>query len=246
MRGTLLVLLFVARAAFANDTCGVMVPYMNTYISFVGMESGCTPASASTCLQGEMIQFSVGTFGYSFLCAAHRFEWDFGDGVTSNASSVNHMFPADGGYDVSVRISTQNQSVVLTQRIYARGVAQPARPPRRRAVGPMKGCPVMKPDINVFIQYTGAHTQCSPVAQTPCRPGEVVQFRAASFGYQFTCSPHQFFWYFGDGTTGQGAQPSHVYTASGFYMVTLSILNEKQAVVVTQKVLAAAFTSDMQ
>jgi PKD repeat protein len=51
----------------------------------------------------------------------------------------------------------------------------------------------------------------------PISPNQVVQFAAVANGAQ----PVVYDWNFGDGTTGSGTNPSHVYAAPGTYVVTV-------------------------
>jgi PKD repeat protein len=57
---------------------------------------------------------------------------------------------------------------------------------------------------------------------TTVNEGSTVQFDASS-SQSLDGDPLTFTWNFGDGTTGTGAQPTHVYTDEGVYTATVSV-----------------------
>lgn len=72
------------------DACPQLGP-ANTYI-----RSECP---SSTCA------FTVETLGASLGCSTQMFQWDFGDGTTSNQLAVSHTYKSAGTYNVSVTVS---------------------------------------------------------------------------------------------------------------------------------------------
>ena len=82
------------------------------------------------------IAFTVGTWGANFSCRAYTFQWDFGDGTTSNQFTPTHTYGAVGIYAVSVTVSSvdsctlQPESFTLKQTVT---VTQADRPQRRRS-----------------------------------------------------------------------------------------------------------------
>jgi mono/diheme cytochrome c family protein len=83
--------------------------------------------------------------------------------------------------------------------------------------------------ISDAIALTGPQ---SPVA-VPGGPYSGVAGTAVAFNGAGSSDPDgtiaAYNWIFGDGTTGTGATPSHVYTASGLYTVTLTVLDNSGA-----------------
>jgi PKD repeat protein len=94
---------------------------------------------------------------------------------------------------------------------------------------------ILKPLVAEFIAF-------------PNRPwtGQAVHFADFSQG-----NPDSWIWDFGDGATGSGRFPSHSYTATGYYTVTLTIADPLQSATIIKNncirqrdTLCALFTAD--
>jgi len=96
-------------------SCGTMNPGGNVSVGFAGATSGCTAAGGS-CLESETIAFSALTAGYTFACAPHTFEWNFGDGSTSAQQNAAHVFAQPGEYTVMLKITRSDNATVTLQR----------------------------------------------------------------------------------------------------------------------------------
>ena len=94
----------------------MMTPY-NVFIAYTGSVSNCVVNSPLPCTLGEAIQFSVAGFGYDFSCSTHTFQWNFGDGIISNARSPTHVYVSSGVYLMTVTITSAQQRLLLTQNI---------------------------------------------------------------------------------------------------------------------------------
>jgi len=124
MRGLLLVLLFAARVAEATSTCPTMSK-VNTYVTFYGTLSGCSAVGPQMpCAPGEIVQFTVASFGYSFACAVHRFDWTFGDGTQASGQQPAHTFVQNGIYKVAVTITTAEQTLRLETELVVTGICE--------------------------------------------------------------------------------------------------------------------------
>ncbi len=72
-------------------------------------------------------------------------------------------------------------------------------------------------------------TNCPPVAAfsftpQPSTVGVAVQFNASK-SYDLDTDQLSFIWTFGDGSSGEGANPSHTYTEAGNFTVTLTVMD---------------------
>ena len=118
---------------------------------------------------------------------AVAFEWDFGDGRTSNDKDPSHTYTALGEYTVKLTITNR---AGCKETVEKRAFIKIKSPTVTVANLPTEGCVPLKvtPVVNV--------TSVDPIVD-----------------YQ---------WNFGDGTTATGRTPSHTYTTTGVYTVTLT------------------------
>ena len=137
MRRVAVVLLFMVSSAWAVDAdaqgrrravqqpkgCPAMTAGANVFFTFIGTLSGCTAASEWVCFPGEVMLFNASSFGYRFNCSPHTFRWNFGDGTVDSGASVSKVFVAHGLYNVSLTITNERQSVVVTQPLPVGGVS---------------------------------------------------------------------------------------------------------------------------
>ena len=97
--------------------CSSRLPNVNIFIAHTGQAKA-----------RESTAFSVATVGYSFACAAHMFQWSFGDGSTSNSIAPVHTYTAPGTYNVTLKITRGLDTVTLTRTVNVDGAG------RRRSV----------------------------------------------------------------------------------------------------------------
>jgi PKD domain-containing protein len=103
------------------------------------------------------------------------------------------------------------------------------------------GCPPIKPNLNVFVDFNGPKSGCTEYQNDPCVPGEAIVFKATGFNYDFSCAPHSFRWDFGDGTpAGLGQSMAHTYTEGGQRFVNLVVVVNGTSSVITQSVVVSA------
>lgn len=80
------------------------------------------------------------------------------------------------------------------------------------------------------VTYTAAEANTEPIlgfSITPLNPStkDTVQFTDSSFDPDGTIT--DWLWNFGDGNTSTNSNPSHIYTKSGQYTVTLQVTDDK-------------------
>ncbi len=153
-----------ADTSYHNIT--VLPNQVNAFFN-TNVTSGCVPLTVN------FTQFSTG---------ANTYNWEFGDGNTSNGFSPTHTFTTAGTFTVSLMIND--------------------------------GCSydTAKVDITVFPSPTVAF---SSAPDSTCI-NEPFTFTNTSTGLTSTA------WDFGDGQSSTLNSPTHAYTASGTYQVTLT------------------------
>lgn len=127
--------------------------------------------------------------GSSFI----TYNWNFGDGTTSNAATPRHVFAAYGEYTVMVDVTigdcTTSEAIIVT-------VAE--------GNGNYYDCQAFfffeQPDSTSLLTY---------------------QF--VNFTYFTSDFPLSVIWDFGDGTTSTELNPRHTFPSEGSYTVTLSV-----------------------
>jgi PKD repeat protein len=121
------------------------------------------------------------------------YSWDFGDGSTGSGVNPMHTYAAAGNYTVTL---TVNDSSLSSNTVAT--MAEIAVPPANRAPTADPGGP-----------YNGS-------------TGETIRFDGSA-----SSDPDNdaltYLWDFGDGATGTGATPTHVYTAARVYEVSLVV-----------------------
>ncbi len=100
-----------------STTCGTITS-TSLYIDYHNAISTCGPL-AGACTTGEVLNFTVKQFGvYDMNCAAHTFDWDFGDGSPHVATKdVAHQYAAAGTYTSICTVNNGTQTVTLQQTV---------------------------------------------------------------------------------------------------------------------------------
>ena len=205
-------------------TCGTMTQ-SNVKLTYSG--PNCSDAGGD-CKPADTVQFSAvsnGSPGYDFTCATHSYSWTFGDGLTGSGPTPTHVYSSTGKWPAKVTITQGTQSITLSHDVSVNGSGS----------GGSGSCPTMYPDSNVYVRFSGLTSQCY-AADTACKVGEAIAFRAASFLYDFGCGSHTYTWDFGDGGHSTDQNPSHPYATDGTYKVTLHLTNPTQPVDLTATV----------
>jgi PKD repeat protein len=126
---------------------------------------------------------------------ALTYSWDFGDGMSGSGVAPNHAYASAGGYAAKVTVDDNHGG--RDSATAAVQVSPPAaivnQPPIARPGGPYAG------QSGVVLSLNGS------ASTDPDND-------ALSFS-----------WNFGDGTTGSGPAPAHVYAIDGSFQVTLTV-----------------------
>jgi PKD repeat protein len=137
-------------------------------------------------------------------------EWTFGDGTTSTLRNPSHSYTKAGTYTVSLKATNAGGSNTLTKAGYITVTTATPTP-----------TPTPVPEA-VKASFTA-----TPVTgQLPLE----VQFTDMSTG-----GPTQWSWNFGDKGISTDRHPSHTYTKTGSYTVTLTVQNANGSDKVTMK-----------
>jgi chitodextrinase len=122
------------------------------------------------------------------------YHWDFGDGHSGAGAIVSHIYADGGTFVVSLLVIDDDQSSSLCTTT--------------ADIGTCGDCP---PVCNSGGPYYGV-------------AGEPVELDGSGSLSVFTCIPLVAYeWDFGDGTTGSGPTPTHVYATNGTYWVRLTV-----------------------
>ncbi len=126
---------------------------------------------------------------------AVSFQWDFGDGTTSNEENPVHEFPDSGSYNVCLTITTADGCSSQYCVTIETGTT---------------------PDCRAFFEYY------SPIdcydSLNDCFGSTLIQFVDNSHG-----NITEWFWDFGDGTASSEQNPIHEFPEPDEYLVCLSI-----------------------
>ena len=97
-----------------SNSCATMTA-QNIRILFLGAKSNCT--LGGTCQEAEDVNFGI-LGGYSFSCANHTFEWDFGDGTAkSTAQAPLHSYDKAGEFTVTLKVTNSKQTFTTTEKV---------------------------------------------------------------------------------------------------------------------------------
>ena len=128
------------------------------------------------------------------------YAWDFGDGATATGASPGaHTYDVADTYTVTLKVTDNQGGTHTTTRSVT--VAGPVDPP-----------PNADP-VAVISGTTCTYLSCPLSGSGSTDDGTIVQYA----------------WNFGDGKTGTGANPGHVYTEAGTWTVTLVVTDNAGA-----------------
>jgi PKD repeat protein len=124
-----------------------------------------------------------------------EYRWDFGDGTTKFGTPVSHSYDIEGVYEVKLTV-TDNDGVTAQDTLMVHVENEP---------------PVVSAGMDVEVYED-----------------EVVYFDGSattddSFLLPSPPTKLEYYWSFGDGTTGTGVTPQHVYSNEGLYNVELRV-----------------------
>jgi PKD repeat protein len=133
------------------------------------------------------------------------YNWDLGDGNTDTGQFITHVYADTGWFYITRNIQTSNGSCnTFGDSIHITTTAIP---------------PV---DFDMLINSQN-------MLYNKACPGDVVSFTPYVYTYLFVPLPPfdatSYLWDFGDGTTDTAAYPTHQYSQTGMFAVSLTVTN---------------------
>jgi len=123
------------------------------------------------------------------------FSWDFGDGSTASGSQVSHSFSSAGSYSVSLTVVDDQGLSSFVSKTVVVSSSQPQNQP-----------PTL---TQIYVNPSSPKVGCSASFSSNASDPEN--------------QPLSFLWAFGDNTTSNLSQPTHVYNNTGTYNVNLTV-----------------------
>jgi len=130
---------------------------------------------------------------------ALSYAWDFGDGGTATGATPAYTYPAAGNFEVRLIVNDSQAD------------SEPSVTSATITTPPMNIAPTADPGG----PYSG-------------EPGVAVAFDG-SMSSDPNGDPMTFAWDFGDGSMGDGVAPSHVFSADGSFVITLTVTDNQGA-----------------
>ncbi len=148
--------------------------------------------------------------------------WDFGDGSSGSSMSPSHTFQAAGTYTIKLTVvddkGLSSTTVSTTAEI------------KQETNNTQGSTQVTTTDTTTTATTTTEIVNKPPIANAggpySANAGDSITFDgSASSDPDGTITAYS--WDFGDGTTGNGAKPTHSYTSAGNYTVKLIVKDDK-------------------
>jgi PKD repeat protein len=127
----------------------------------------------------------------------YTFAWSFGDGTSGSGASVTHVYRDNGSFTVTLTVTDATNPNQTAQDTAMVTVANVG--PTANPGGPYSGV------VGSLLIFSGSATDASA---------------------DDTAAGLTFAWDFGDGNTGVGSSPSHVYAAAATYTVRLTVTDK--------------------
>ncbi len=127
--------------------------------------------------------------------AITEYHWDFGDGASMNGQSAFHVYSTPAIYTATLTVTDDGGAIDNDTALITVSVSNPCanNNPPTASAGLDQ---TINEDTSVFFAGSGTDTD-----------GTITSY----------------VWDFGDGDTGNGATPTHVYTTPGSYFATLTV-----------------------
>jgi len=123
------------------------------------------------------------------------YTWTFGDNATATGIAPTHIYLTAGLYTVSLTVTDSGNQTSTATSTATIAALPPPLPPVANAAGPYTGTL----GTAVFFDGSGSYDP----------QNETLTYA----------------WDFGDGSTGAGIKPGHVYWATGTYAISLTVTN---------------------
>lgn len=128
-----------------------------------------------------------------------KYQWNFGDGITSSLANPSHVFSTSGSYSVSLTVTDD------------------------------KGAEDIKTTTALIADHSGNQKPVAKVnGPYQSVIGEAIQFNSNGSNDP-DGSLTQFLWRFGDGRSSNLAQPKHNYSKAGRFNVSLTVTDNQGA-----------------
>lgn len=207
-----------------------------TVTNSVGSTAKLTSAAAVAISQAPTPSFTTSTSGLSVnvdatLSAAASglsiasYQWNFGDGGTTTGVTAGHTYSTPGNYTVTLVVTdnvgasaTLSHAVEITVQMTADFVHT-----SNGLTLSVDGSPSV--DANPIVSYAWDFGIPVAVIATPVVAGASAAFDGTG-SYVTGHSIASYAWTFGDGTSGTGSAPTHVYAFGGNYTVTLTVTDD--------------------
>lgn len=227
--------------------------------------------SFSSSVSGSVVNFT------STISGANSYEWDFGDGGSSNLENPSHSYQNPDNYTVTLKVENDCGELELEEEIDVNfttpGIAanfssdfgcaplevtvtdQSTNDPVSWDWSFPGGTPASSNDQNPVVNYDtpGTYsitavianadgssmftfTDAITVIDVPVADFNLVQNDATIDLTNASSGATSYVWNFGDGNMSNEENPSHTYTASGDYIVTLEATNECGTTITTTTV----------
>lgn len=184
------------RLTVSDGTCSPTTNY-TTPVVVRGVKASLIASPSSTVESGTLVSF-YNASNLTYSVGPLRYYWDFGDGATSTDMHASHVFNAPGVYTV--------KHTVLDEGLGCSDMTSITITVSDR--------PIPHLVLNTATSFIGNNSSCPPVKGS------------FSFNINQGIEYDRLVWDFGDGTTAEDLlNPSHIYTAAGKYIVTLSMYN---------------------
>ncbi|MCB0397369.1 MAG: PKD domain-containing protein [Flavobacteriales bacterium] len=139
-----------------------------------------------SCLTAQFNDHSYASSGTTIT----GWDWDFGDGTTSNLEDPQHVYGAEGIYDVCLTVTAMNPDSTTCSRIYCKRVE-------------VKDCSNAPCRTKPYFKYN----------KDTCLTFSFNGYAETADGTTIT----GWLWNFGDGTSSTLQNPTHTYTTPGVY-----------------------------
>lgn len=134
--------------------------------------------------------------------------WIFGDGTTENQTggvTTIHSYTSEGSYNVTLTVTDNDQLTNTTAKSIT------VSPPPKEAPEASFSYSPLNPEVNETVTFDASGSSDAD--------GTIVDY----------------FWSFGDGTTGAGITATHSYTLNGTYTVALTVTDNDDLIDTTKK-----------
>jgi len=164
-------------------------------------------------LPGVAVVFTA-TGSYDLQGEIVSYDWEFGDGQRGTGETVQHTYIQGNYYVVTLTVTDET------------GLTADTHLGMNVQAGQSNSCGDGSSTCGSSIQPSASITsKCFSSCTSNGQVGEAITLDGSD-SHPAVGSMVSYHWDFGDGSTGTGAAVSHVYSQSGPYLVTLTVVDE--------------------